>query len=190
MTPLAAQLSVAVALTNSSHTGTAGTLLDGASFYTYCVELTQILASPTNSAMDYNVVASTAQVTAAKLTTLAKLFTVAAPPVLTGAVTLDGAAAFQAAVWEVVYETGSTYDMTTGAIKLAPGTVSAAEMATANGWFASLPVTPLYSLQVLHSNTNQDYLVVTAVPEPEAYGMALAGLGVVALGGLRRRRRD
>ena len=45
----AGQFSVAVAGTNSSH---GGSLLNGSSFYTYCVELTQTLASPTDLAMN------------------------------------------------------------------------------------------------------------------------------------------
>lgn len=185
---LAGQFAVTVAGTNSSHSGGGGSLLNGSSFYTYCVELTQNLASPTDLAMNYTLVASTAQVTLAKLDILGKLLTVAAPPVLTAGVTSDQAAAFQAAVWEVVYETSSTYDLTGGNITFKPGTVTQAEMDTANGWFASLPTTSLYSVQVLHSGTNQDYMFITAVPEPEAYGLALAGLGVVLVLGRRRQR--
>jgi hypothetical protein len=46
-----------------------------------------------------------------------------------------------------------------------------------------------YNLQVLSSPSRQDYLVATVVPEPEAYGLALAGMGVVAFA-MRRRKAE
>jgi hypothetical protein len=168
-----------------------GSLLDGSSFYTFCVELTQTLASPTTLAMNYQVQASTAQVTSAKLATLSQLLTAGKASdatLLTSALSNDRSTAFQAAVWEVVYETAGSFSLSGGNIMFGQGSVSAAALTWANGLFTGLSsVAPLYSLQVLSSQTHQDYLVATPVPEPEAYGLALAGMGVVAFA-MRRRR--
>lgn len=180
-------LNVSVYADNQTHSSP-GSLLAGTSFYTYCVELTQTLASPTTSLMDYNVVASTAQVTTAKLNTLGQLFSQVGPSALGGLTSSQGTA-FQAAIWEVVYETASgPYNLAGGNISFTPGSVSSADLTWANNLLNAAPVATAYSLEVLHSNKSQDYLVITQVPEPEAYGMALAGLGVVGFA-LRRRRK-
>lgn len=183
----AGRFRVDVASTNQSHLGGAGSLLAGTSFYTFCVELTQNLASPTTAAMNYQVVASTAQVTTTKLAVLDKLFTAAGST----KDLIDYGTAFQAAVWEVVYEKNSTYDLTLGTMNFGAGSsnpVSGAALTWANGLFTGLSsVTPLYTSQVLHSDTNQDYLVMTAVPEPEGYALAFAGLACIGLFGRKFR---
>jgi len=189
---IASQLKVNVDGNNSSH---GGMLADGSSFYTYCVELTQTLQSPTDSAMNYQVMPTTLQVTAAKIADLNKLFTVAGSSVVSAGMDKNKAAAFQAAVWEVVYEgLGNSYQLAgpvsgTNNISFTGG--NSTELGWAQGLLnsASVYAGPLaYNLEVLHSDSKQDYLNVTAVPEPEAYGLALAGLGVVLVLGRRRHR--
>lgn len=100
-------------------------------------------------------------------------------------------AAIQAAVWEILYEPNGTgwggFDLGTGSFKAALSIGQSAAFTTISTWVgggATLagPYTP-YAL--LTKGGSQDFLV--PVPEPEAYGLALAGLGVVAFM-LRRRR--
>jgi hypothetical protein len=105
-------------------------------------------------------------------------------------------AAFQFALWELLYEKGGTYDVGGGSFMLggdSAGTVAA--RAQANIWLASLAgAWEGYSIQSLYSGPDQrpgkqqDFLIATPVPEPQAYALALVSLGVVA--GYKRRKRD
>jgi hypothetical protein len=105
-------------------------------------------------------------------------------------------AAFQFALWELLYEKSGTYDVSGGSFMLggtAAGTVAARNQA--NIWLASLAnASEGYSIQSLYSGpkqqpgNQQDFLVATPVPEPQAYALALVSLGVVA--GYGRRKRD
>jgi hypothetical protein len=97
-------------------------------------------------------------------------------------------AAFQFALWEVLYETSGTYDVTDGSFALggaAAGTVAARNQA--NTWLASLATASEgHSIQSLHSDSRQDFLIATPVPEPQSYALALVSLGIVA--GYARRK--
>ena len=156
-------------------------LLDGNSFATFCVELTQSFQFNVNYT-DYSIVSGASYFTGSKAADLAKLVTAHAGSV----VDASSSAAFQAAVWEIVYETGS-YNLNAGTIQFAPGTVSAADLATANGWFATLnAVVPDVSINVLQSREHQDFLLAAAVPEPSTYALLAAGL--LGVGFVARRR--
>jgi len=105
-------------------------------------------------------------------------------------------AAFQFALWELLYEKDGTYDVGAGSFQLggtAAGTVAARNQA--NVWLASLVnATEGYSIQSLYSGPDQkpgkqqDFLVATPVPEPQSYALALVSLGIVA--GYTRRKRE
>ena len=119
-----------------------------------------------------------------------------------GAVASDnGAAAFQAAVWEIIYEDTDTYgyNLTDSASRLwmqiDMDTWDGTDWRlTANTWLAGLGTgKPDVGLRVLANEDYQDYaLVVTDLPaDPIPEPVTLAGmlLGVGCLGGYLRRRR-
>jgi hypothetical protein len=97
------------------------------------------------------------------------------------------AAAFAAAVWEIVYEdvpsSPARWNVTTDGTSGIGGFIALnVDSATANKWLHSLGGGPKANLRVLTNNGAQNYLV--SVPEPAT--IVLLGLGGLAL--IRRRR--
>ena len=176
------------------------------SFASYCVQVTESFSfgdsplsgytiKPFTTAADYpgGSIPPNQPVSLAQLDRIGKLMTYgySASGFGSGGISNAEATALQAGIWEVIYQPSSdpsTFDITTGTFRVT-STIST-EMSTVNTWMgAAGGATMLTSYQkyaVLHSWGKQDFLV--PVPEPEAYGLALAGLGVVALG-MRRRRK-
>ena len=106
------------------------------------------------------------------------------------------AAAFQAAVWEIVNETDAGYDVTSGGFSLSNYSTSN-WASTANTWLAQLDDYDVDGgLKVFSNADNQDfvyYIPPTDPPGivPEPLTMLAAGTAVMGLGGyLRRRRRE
>jgi len=165
----------------------------GPSFYTFCVELTQYYSNPAVAAYNYQVLASTGQVTATKLGWIGQLYTLAGFAPATGlpGVTADSSTAFQAAVWELVYENVGAHKLGAGNAVFSGGSVNGAALTTAQGWLDQIDggtaPASLWTVAVLSSDTKQDYLVATPVPEPEGYALAFAGLACVGLFGRRLR---
>ena len=98
------------------------------------------------------------------------------------------AEAFGAAIWEIIYETGSTWNVTSGTGFHATGIEQAA---TANLWLSQLNGNTAYfanNLAATSSPYGQDYLIQvprsTIVPEP----MTVIILGLGALTVMRRRK--
>ena len=168
-------------------------LLDGNSFNTYCTEL-KVFAGWGVSKV-YGVELGTTQWGLTKANDLNRLFTnyySAVNDVVTSQ-------AMQFAVWEIIYESSNNpYNVTSGSFSL--DGVDASET-QANQWLANLGtlganykqvdalVNPYPQVVVGEQKDFQNYLVVTQVPEPEAYGLALAGMGVVAFA-MRRRKAE
>ena len=102
----------------------------------------------------------------------------------------NDAAAFGAAVWEIIYEdlpsSSLGWDVTTDGTAGIPGfAASGLDETLANNWLHSLDGTgPKASLAAFTNDGNQNYLV--AVPEPTT--IALLGLGG-ALSLIRKRKR-
>ncbi len=186
-------------LLNKTSGTSAGTLWDNGSVSGFCIELDE---SAPHSAYTYEVVGVSdaysgllnESVGIEKSNYLSELWGRYYDPSWTdGSYDLpdnSSAAAFAAAVWEIVYEDlpASSYgwDVTEDS---APGisgfAIDGINSSTANAWLASLDGTgPMTDLAVFTNDGNQNYLV--AVPEPTT--MLLLGVGGV-LGAMRRKKR-
>lgn len=106
-------------------------------------------------------------------------------------------AAFQTAVWEITHENASTLGATTGSFQfkwLTDTSTTAEDNAFAslvNGYLndaKNYTGDAKYTLTKLSSDTYQDLVTISAVPEPESYALLLAGLGVVVFVARRRQR--
>ncbi|QDZ09212.1 PEP-CTERM sorting domain-containing protein [Sphingomonas panacisoli] len=122
----------------------------------------------------------------------------------TGQTAINISAATQMAVWEIMFETQSTWSVTanTSAFYMTtPGSSSGSNTAAltsaetlANTYLTNVKnstwtVNNNYALNVLSSPSRQDQVFLTAVPEPATWGMLVLGFGLVG-GALRSRRRS
>ncbi len=121
-----------------------------------------------------------------RATDLSRLFTAAAANnfVFNSA----GSAAFQAGIWEIIYEQTASYNFLTGTLRGAPeDPANQAAFNTVNGFLINLgQYVAGYHIDVLTNDAQQDFLVAS-VPEPETWAMLVGGLGMI--GFLRRRRK-
>ncbi len=109
--------------------------------------------------------------------------------------TNDGAAAFQAAVWEIIYEESGTYDVTSGDLSMTIYSGwGSGWLATANDWLDALGTDqPDVGLRVLANADKQDFAMWVpdlpggVIPEPlTAVALLLGGAALTAYS--RRRR--
>lgn len=162
--------------------------LNSNAFETFCAELTQTF-NLGGTYTDYSVVGGATAWGSTTSTALDQVLSFVASAPGTWLHNADTSAAVQSAVWEVLNETGSSYDFTTGSFKASSsGTTQTALTALNNSLWGSLATQAItVHADKLFSKDHQDFLVITAVPEPETYAMLLAGLGIVGAVGRRRR---
>lgn len=159
--------------------------LDGASFNAYCAELDQTFNL--GSTYTYDVRDPSTYFNLQKADALSRLFTATA-----GFVTdADTSGAMQAGIWEILYETSGSFDVSAGSFKTAPAPNDAGAIvafAAINGILGNLGLyANTVQVDVLYNTTAQDFVIVHDVPEPGTWALMFAGLGVV--GAVARRRR-
>lgn len=173
-------------------TGGGGPFATGTKFQTFCIELTEFFS--TGNTYTVNVVdplnapnpgLPVGQMTSAKASLLSELH----GRFLGEVDTSKEAAAFQVAVWEIVYDTGLKLGAGQGQVyidnasHLNAGTYGA----LAQYWLNQLNGTgPQPDLLALSKAGFQDQIIVNPVPAPPA--LVLAGIGFLGLLGWRSRR--
>ena len=157
------------------------TILNGGpTFESYCVDLYQTIAFGTTY-NDYTLPGTThIFANSDAYADLGRLFA------NVGAVTNAlQEAAFQIAVWEIVYETDSSYDLALGAATFIGGTAeSSGALTLATTWLAGLGSGTGLGIRVLESQGHQD--IIIAVPEPSTYLLMLMGLAGLTFVAKRR----
>jgi hypothetical protein len=157
------------------------------SFVAWCAELTQSFSFGVS--YDYSQVTGAGYFGAQRANDLSRLFTAAA----TNHFVFDsnGSAAFQAGIWEIIYEQNPGYDFLAGTLKAAPDNPEDAGAVAAFNTVESF-LTHLgqygtsYQISVLANPDHQDFLVAT-IPEPETWALLVGGLGAIGL--VRRRKK-
>jgi hypothetical protein len=149
------------------------------SYLTYCVDLLHGLSVP--GLYDIMPLTSLYNYNATKALNLTKLLA------NTNATTAEESAAIQLAVWEIVFETSASADVTGGVFAMSAGN-SAGARAQANTYLSQLGGWSTHgrTALLLYSETNQSQVFLTAVPETATWGMMIVGFGVVGAA-LRRR---
>lgn len=144
-------------------------------FDSYCVDLAQTVKANTN--FTFNVVPlSDAGYSSSQVMLLSRLWST----YKSGINTTNESAAFQLAVWEIVYDTG--LNLTKGLFKVNNSTtITNLAQSYVNAVNSSSYRGGLASLSVLRSDTHQDQIteVCPPVPTPGAAGLAMLGFAMM-----------
>lgn len=153
-------------------------------FTTYCIDLYQYIAFGQPPYTYVNVPTSAhAFRNAGAALDLARLYS--SGRVVDSAVS---EAAFQLAVWEIVYETSGTYQLDGGDARFGgAGADAVSALTLAKDWLNDLGSGSGYSVRVLESADRQDEIFARPIPEPRSLLLAIAALGAAGLATGRRR---
>lgn len=190
----AATISVAGGPNNGTfHAGEFTGVFNGESFLSYCVDLSQYFSFG-NSYADYAPTTGLAAFGATRATQLGELLTAVGGFATS---TPSRSAAVQAAVWEILYETGPLLSLGSGSFTAGGGTTAASDIAALNNVLGHLGDYAAASYSILASPTSQDFITaardgrvgtaaVGAIPEPSSLALIVAAIGGAAFS--RRRR--
>ncbi len=166
-------------VTDSAYTGGFALKDSQGSFTAWCLDFARALQLPSN----YTITTTTSAIDPGRLADIEKLFEVnystlnLADP--------NQSAGFQLALWEILYETGSSYSLSNGSFKAFN---SAGAIADANAYLNNLThsIVQAYQFTFYQSASSQNLISVMPVPLPAA-GLLL-GTGIVGLFAFKRRR--
>ena len=153
-------------------------------FVAFCVDLAKFLGSghsySTSASSGYGAAVDSA---------ISKLFNSA----YAGISNAVQGAAFQVALWEIITDTGTGYDLSSGGFSATYAPYSSAVLNQANLYLSALNTAPSsgYSLTFLNSGSSQNLVTVAqipAVPLPASVGMMGLALGALTLIARRRRK--
>ncbi len=160
---------------------------NGSDVVFWCIQLDQFFNFG-NSYTDYVPVP---EVSGTVATLLGKLFTQAFASAL---LDTDHSAAFQLAIWEIVYDP-SSLNLSSGGFRVTQANGHTNTLSIAQNWLAHLgDFTNTYHLTFLQSPAHQDFVTfgrifAKSVPEPHPLALiALAMLAMIGVLGARRRR--
>ena len=147
----------------------------------WCIELTQTFSFGTHF--------TTYTPSAASNALLSQLFSAAYGGALSST---QNSAAFQLAIWEIIYD-GGNLNLNDGGFKVLDDKGHGATVATAQGYLNSvLGASASYSLNFLSESAHQDFVTADVVPTtitrvPEPGSLALFAIALVAAGFVRTR---
>jgi len=167
------------------HAGQYSGTLDGKSFLTYCAEITQYLSFNTLYT-DYSVVNGATAWGAAKSALFDHLISALLGTNINS--NPDGSGLVQAAIWEVLYETAAAHDFAGGSFHVSRSSNDLVKLDSID-WLGLDAAPVRFHVDLLHSPSAQDLLLITPVglPEPSSYALLIAGLA--GFGFVARRRR-
>lgn len=179
---------LSVPLSSSFNSGAFNVHVDSeTSFQAWCMDIWQVLGGSNytyqSSVLGATVDSGRVAFTQSKIDDLSRLATEAYGSVNNATTS----AAFQAAAWEIAFESSGPYNLTSGAFTMT-SPISVTQLATT--WLNGLGnyASGGYSISAWSSATQQDILVFGQVSEPGTYTMLFAGLGLMGIASCCRKQ--